>query len=216
VPNHLAGWEVEDLPIAESPEMQNRVEDILRYDDSLFRVYRKGSTIVMVYVAYWSPGKYAYNRVVTHTPDTCWVVNGWERLDREYSVEKRIGDLQLKPLEFGIFEKDGNVQEVIFWHLVGGKPYTHEQFGWDRNVMDKIRRNMLFLKDWSAFGFDQQEEQFFIRISSNVSFEKLWDDPDFIRLLNDIEALGIAVSRDDARPVEQASLTFSDTRGPIL
>ncbi len=179
----LPGWETEELPVADSAEMQDRLNVVLRFDDAVLRAYRRGSDTVLVYIAYWLPGKYPYNRVVTHTPDTCWVHSGWERQDRKYQVPIAVGNTALKPVEWGIYTKEGTRQEAIFWHVVGDRLYTTDLVGWDKNFWDKVKRQFGFFRDLKEFGLNQREEQFFIRISSNAQFKDLVRDPGFQKLL---------------------------------
>lgn len=197
IPNDIPGWRVTDMPMAASAEMQNRVEGTLQYDDAMFRLYERQGIQVGVYIAYWHAGKVSISKAGTHTPDTCWVVNGWEREARESGVCKQIADTDLKPGEWGIFSKDGVPQYVIFWHLVGGVPYGYEQYGWDRNVFDKVKRHLLFLRDAREFGLNQRREQFFIRVSSNVPLDEVWEIEGFEDIMAGIANLGLI---DDSQP----------------
>lgn len=72
-----AGWKVDFQPIADTPEMKAKVDELLNYDDAVFTVYTKGSERLSVYIAYWAPGKMSHRLVAGHTPDVCWVGAGW-------------------------------------------------------------------------------------------------------------------------------------------
>lgn len=191
IPSTVEGWKVTDLPMAASAEMQNRVEDTLQYDDAIFRMYERQGIQIGVYVAYWQAGKVSISKAGTHTPDTCWVVNGWEQGERKSGVCMPLMDTELKPGEWGIFTKDNTPQYVLFWHLVGGTPYGYEQYGWDRNVFDKIKRHLLFLRDARIFGLNQRREQFFIRVSSNIPFNEVWEIEGFQDIMAGIAKLGL-------------------------
>lgn len=120
LPADVEGWETRRLEIAESPEMRSRVMSILRFDDVLYRSYRHGSTEVQVYVAYWKPGTVPYGQAGVHTPDTCWVTNGWKQEERQYSQALKSGGRVTKPAETGRFSLREAKLDVVFWHLVGG------------------------------------------------------------------------------------------------
>ncbi|NBB78634.1 MAG: exosortase-associated EpsI family protein, partial [Verrucomicrobia bacterium] len=100
IPETLNGWRVRDLDMAESPESSARISEFLNFDDALFRVFERGDTFIGLYIAYWTPGKASYRWAGAHTPDTCWVQNGWSCVDREYSVPFYSKDTAFQPAEF--------------------------------------------------------------------------------------------------------------------
>ncbi len=179
----LPGWSYMDLPLAETEEARNTVERRLNFDDYVSRIYRSGDTEVGIYIAYWEPGTTAVRMVGVHTPDTCWVQNGWTCTDRASGVLKDVSGGQLKPGEFGIYEIRDHVQHVLFWHLVGRQVYGYDQ--------QDIHNVFAPLQDMMQFGLNQRQEQYFIRVSSNRPFEEIWDDPGFAQLMEDIGALGL-------------------------
>jgi len=85
------GWTVEYKPIADTPEMKAKVDELLNYDDAVYAVYSKGLQRISVYIAYWTPGKMSQRLVAAHTPDVCWVGAGWR------IVEARSGEGVVKP-----------------------------------------------------------------------------------------------------------------------
>lgn len=198
VPRSLPGWEVQDLPIAETEEMLKQVEAILEYDDAVCRTYRKGALEVQVYVAYWRPGSVPYGQAGAHTPDTCWIYNGWTCLNRLRSQPSDINGRALVPYEFGVFSKSTVTLDVIFWHLVGGKPYGYVQDGWRSGVKGYLERLPRLRDDFRAHGFNLAQEQFVVRISTNSQFAQLWADKDFIALMESLRPLGIFLSTASA------------------
>lgn len=185
LPKDLNGWQIKDLDMAESPESSARISDFLNFDDALFRVYEKGDTFVGLYIAYWTPGKASYRWAGAHTPDTCWVLNGWTRLDRKYSIPLESGDQEFKPAEFGVYEKNGESQNVYFWHLVGGEPFSYDQKG-TPNIFGA-------LLDVKKYGLNLREEQFFVRLSSNKTMDDLEEMPKFREIAASLEAIGLLV-----------------------
>jgi len=173
------GWTAQDESIADTPEELEKVEGVLHYDDAVYRIYANGQTNVGVYIAHWLPGKFSPAKVGAHSPDTCWVHNGWSTVQRDHAVGHLLEGGELKPMETGIFEKDGQRVSVIFWHLVGGTPMHYDLEGWNNGLIGRIQRLPTLLDDFSKFGLDQRKEQLVIRLSCNVPFEELWSDQGF-------------------------------------
>jgi hypothetical protein len=197
IPDQIPGWVVKDLPIAETEEMKKAVGELLNYDDAVYRNYTQGQTTISVYVAYWKPGKMSPRLIAGHTPDVCWVGNGWSCTARDFayqvnlepganSLELRANSSQLtapssqlKPAQAGTYEISGNVQHVLFWHLHHG-----ELVGYNTGTQPPWYAGLTDL--WHG-GFNQRGEQFFIRIASNVPM------PEAIKteaLRNALQALG--------------------------
>lgn len=181
VPAELPGWRVVDKDMAESEEASARVSEFLNFDDALFRTFNRGNTFVGLYIAYWGPGKASYRWAGAHTPDTCWVVNGWSCNERKYSVPFNHNETEFEPAEFGIYEKDGYAQKVYFWHLVGGEAQTYKQ-----SSIPNIFGALIDIRD---HGLNLRDEQFFIRLSSNRSLEELKQMPGFDEILDALEKI---------------------------
>jgi hypothetical protein len=188
IPATLSGWKIRDLDMAESPESSARITDFLNFDDALFRVFEKGDTFVGLYIAYWTPGKASYRWAGAHTPDTCWVLNGWTREEREYSIPFKHEADEFEPAEFGVFSKDGNSQNVYFWHLVGGQSYSYDQTG-----VPNIFGALLDIKN---HGLNLREEQFFVRLSSNKTIDELKQMGGFDKILDSMLTVGMEKKPD--------------------
>ncbi|MGJ8641533.1 MAG: exosortase-associated EpsI family protein [Opitutaceae bacterium] len=183
VPEKLSGWSIKDHDMADSPESASRISEFLNFDDALFRVFKKDDTSVGLYIAYWSPGKASYRWAGAHTPDTCWVQNGWSCDEREYSVPFKHESESFEPAEYGVYSKNGTSQNVYFWHLVGG-----EAFGYKQQDGHNIFGALLDIKH---HGLDLRNEQFFIRLSSNESLETLKSMDGFSEILDSLSAIGL-------------------------
>ncbi len=193
LPEESSTWTYEDVPVAQSDAAIGNVEKILRYDDVAFRRYRKGDVSVDVYVAYWEPRKMSYWDVGSHNPDSCWVYNGFERVEREHGVVNDDPALPLKPFEYGRYNARGGNIDVMFWHLVGGRPnrYEEQREGWRNGLAGRIERAPLMLKDIKTYGLNMHQEQYFVRISSARSLPTLLQDESFRTLLKELAPLGI-------------------------
>ncbi len=195
LPGKDSGWTFKEGAMGASEAAEGRVQDILKYDDAVVRTYEKDGLKISVYAAYWAPAKVPYSVCGVHNPDSCWVLNGMKREDRQYAVSKKAGPLALKPFEYGKYSKDGRNTETIWWHLVGGEPNRYEQqsAGWVYGLAGKVERTGLLVRDLGKHGLDGQKEQFFVRLTpeSPIPFGELWDDPRFQDLLKRLEPLGI-------------------------
>jgi len=180
------GWNAEDQPLANTPEEQEQVEGVLHFDEAVYRIYDNGRAQIGVYIAHWLPGKFSPAKVGSHSPDTCWVHNGWDMLERKQSVTRDFAGGTLKPMETGVFEKSHEKVHVIFWHLVGGVPMSYDLVGWQNGLAGRIERLPALFADFSRFGLDQRKEQLVIRLSSTESFEEMWADPGFVKFMDQL------------------------------
>ncbi len=179
LPQEISGWTISDQPIATTEEMKKAIGEVLNYDDAIFRTYSKGSISIAVYIAYWKPGKMSARLIAGHTPDVCWVANGWRCAERNFSYQATIPNHTLRPAQAGIYELSGNIQHVLFWHLQGDRLVTYNKAGtppW-----------WAFLTDLWEEGLNQRGEQVFIRVSGNLPVEQALQTS---ALQNALEALG--------------------------
>jgi hypothetical protein len=193
VPAKVEGWRAEELPLAATEGMLEHVNKVLQFDDSVQRVYTQGDTQVIVYAAYWTPGKVTTADAGTHNPDSCWVAAGMNRTERLYSQSGDVLGRPLLPYEYGAYAKDGRVTYVMFWHLVQGVPqrYESQKEGWRNGLAGRLERLPLVLDDIRRYGLNQKREQLFVRISANKPLETLRADPAFDRLLGSVDSLGV-------------------------
>ena len=176
----MPGWTVEDLPLAQTEEGIARVGEILDFDDYVSRIYTRGDTQIILYVAYWKPGSTSVKQAHEHTPDICWVANGWTPTKREHQIDlDKVFLADAHPAEYRVFKKQGQEQSVVFWHIVGDQIYFNESSG-----TDAITGN--FLKTLTQFGINQKREQFFVRISSNKNIRKILKGDSTHSLLADL------------------------------
>jgi hypothetical protein len=187
LPGDTAGWSYRDQPIADTAEMRRAVGEMLNYNEAVFRVYRKNSSNaeLAVYVAYWEPGRVHPRLVAQHTPDACWVEAGWTMSDPRYAeVVALAGNKVTKPGQYRCFSLMGQLQYVIYWHLVDGEPSAF--------TGGPSRRAPMFLTELWHDLFRVQGAQYFIRISSNVPFEQLSKEAHFVEVMGSLAKLGLA------------------------
>lgn len=169
----LPDWKVKDAPIADTPEMQRQVDELLNFDDAVFRIYEKGGLRVSVYLAYWRPGRMQAKDIGRHTPDVCWVAAGWEQTRKDTLSDLRLRNgARVSVAEHRAFFARGQTEHVLFWHVVGAATHSYKTGGrppWYWIVTDTLR-----------WGLNQRPEQFFLRISSNRPVDE-WMNADLVQ-----------------------------------
>jgi len=194
----VAGWSRREIPIAGSSAALASAQGILNYSQALQVLYTRGGTQILIYVAYWEPGKVSVVDAGSHNPDSCWVNNGCVRTERLYAVPGRIGERELLPYEMGQYiVPQGGRQNVAFWHLVNGEPnrYEDQEAGWRNGLIGRLERLPLVWKDIRTYGFNQKNEQMFIRLSSGARVEELFADPANRNLFEALAPLGVFADR---------------------
>lgn len=160
-------WTVSYQPIAETPEMKARVNELLNFDDAIFAIYTKPEIRISIYLAYWKPGRMPIKEIARHTPDVCWIEAGWQRKEFAYLNDLRLQDgREVTATEYRSFAASDHVEYVAFWHIAGEDSHSYRTGGrpsWRAVITDVLHR-----------GVDQKPEQFFLRISSNQPIERFW------------------------------------------
>ena len=190
----VSGWQRREIPIAGSSAAMVNVQGILNYSQAKQVLYTRGRTQLLVYVAYWEPGKVSVVDAGSHNPDSCWVSSGCVRTERRLAVPGRVGGRDLLPYEFGQYiVPNGGKQNVAFWHLVNGEPnrYEEQQAGWRNGLIGRLERLPLVWKDILTYGINQKNEQMFIRISSGQGMEEMMADPANKELWEALGQLGV-------------------------
>jgi hypothetical protein len=190
----VPGWTRREIPIAGSSAALASAQGILNFSQAKQILYTRNGAQILVYVAYWEPGKVSVVDAGSHNPDSCWVNNGCVRTERLYAVPGRVGERELLPYELGQYiVPNGGKQNVAFWHLVNGEPnrYEEQQAGWRNGLIGRLERLPLVWKDIRAYGINQKNEQMFVRISSGQRVEELIADPANAGLWNELSKLGI-------------------------
>lgn len=188
VPQQVDGWTATDTPLGATENVESKVEQMLNYDDYVYRVYGKGGVQFSVYAAYWSPGRMPMERVASHTPDRCWSENGWTCTRFRYPETLTSTAGALKPGYWRIFvpPNGGAQQYVMYWHLVGDELYDYGG-GFNRRL-----GIVKWWRDMVHYAFAGSREQYFIRLTSDRPFENLRGDPGFEQVLDALARLGLA------------------------
>ena len=190
----VPGWQRREIPIAGSLAAMVNVQGILNYSQAKQVLYTRGRTQLLIYVAYWEPGKVSVVDAGSHNPDSCWVSSGCVRTERRFAVPGRVGERDLLPYEFGQYIiPNGGKQNVAFWHLVNGEPnrYEDQEAGWRNGLLGRLERLPLVWKDIRAYGINQKNEQMFVRISSQTPIPEILSDDAAAELIRQMGHLGI-------------------------
>jgi hypothetical protein len=186
IPTTLTGWQSRPLALSGTDEGVREVEKTLRYDEVFYREYLSPHGRLSVYVAHWSPRKMPPHLVASHTPDICWATTGWSCVEKTKGERVPWSGQPLWPAQARRFQSEsGDSQHVLFWHLVGGKPYD---IGLGFN---QTPNPFLYWRDVLRFQLGWSKAQFFIRLSSSKPFDSLRGDPGWEQLLTALSALGL-------------------------
>jgi hypothetical protein len=172
----MPGWQTQYLPIADTPELQKRVLDLLDYDDAVYVTYTKGDLRVSVYLAYWKPGKVSPRSIARHTPDVCWTLAGWDCIKRQELPTFRFGTYEGKQTEYRVFTANGRTEYVVFWHVFGDEIVSYHtgwRPPWDATITDFLR-----------WGNQQKLEQYFLRVSSNRPLTEFRDCAPLLHIIS--------------------------------
>lgn len=190
VPTELNGWRVRDEPLGPTEFLKSAVEQNLNYDDMVNRIYQNNDTTLGVYVAYWSPGRMPVQKVASHTPDRCWSENGWSCREFDRITGLTVGEdgPEITPAQWRVFQPPQSEEStyVMYWHLVGGDLYDYGE------GLNKSLGPIAWWKETLHYAFKGSAEQYFIRLTSNRSFEEIWNEPGVEEIVAALAKLGLA------------------------
>ncbi len=180
LPEAPQGWTVQTTAGLE------QYSGILHTHALVERVYAAGpsreSIRLTLYLAYWRPGEAPVSLVDAHTPDACWPGTGWELKpvpDERASLE--LAGRTLAPAECRLFAHNQFETHVWFWHLYGGRPLS---------IVDPYSATRLLKVAW-RYGFGPDEDQLFVRVSSNRPWREIASEPALRQFFANLEPLGL-------------------------
>ena len=187
IPAKVEGWASKDLPLGDTPEVERAARKILQASDYLSREYKSddGSSAFGLYIAYWEKGKDGTANASSHTPDRCWVENGWKNhLDKKKS-DYLFGDIdgiKIMPAyyRYMTFDRAGVKRNVLFWFIADGKRYDYG----DGNTY--VRNPIDYFKNMFISAFIGSPDLYFVRLDSETPFEELAKNPGFRKILKSL------------------------------
>ncbi|MCX6953074.1 MAG: exosortase-associated EpsI family protein [Verrucomicrobia bacterium] len=173
LPSAPAGWARSEKIIAETPEIKQAVAELLNYKDAVLVDYTQGRRRVSVYIAYWEPGRMSQRLVAGHTPDVCWVANGWKKETAAHLRPPSQIAVERLMAQDRVFTFGEQTEYVWYWHIVGNqvRPPSDGHKPWHQ-----------WFSDLLSYGLNQRQEQFFVRISSNEPLDADLNQPLFAHI----------------------------------
>lgn len=189
IPVAVGNWTSTDNQLGDTEEVQRAAEKVLNLSDYVNRSYKNGDTEFTVYIAYWKPDTMEIHRASSHSPDRCWVANGWKNIAEKKTKfdsldidgEKLFGGYSRA---YKISTDRGDVERFVwYWHIVDGKPYGYGKMdnftptisNWLKGVFSRVLEGM--------------PEQYFIRIDSSTPLETLKTDEGFKTVMKSVGKL---------------------------
>ncbi len=200
IPDKFMGATSTEKELGATEEVVRATEKILNVSDYLNREYTLSSgKKLTLYISYWEPAKDPIEQASTHTPDRCWVNNGWtcNEQTRRLSDTITIKDFnkKLKPARYGeyTFKRDNDIYKpyiryVWYWFLVDGKVYEFTKKNYAPSPY-------LWLKNTLTYMNQKAPEMYFIRIDTDFPIDELRNDLEFNQLL---KYLGEMILFEDA------------------
>ncbi len=189
VPAAIGSMTSKDLPLGNTEEVVRASERLLSVTEWLNREYKfaDGKTF-QLYISYWAPNKLDVRYASLHTPDRCWVENGWKNLHdrKKHDYMLKVGNRELFPAYYREYSfKNEYVslkRNVWFWFVVDGKRY---EYGNDALISNPVS----YLKHAFTDALIGSPEQFFVRIDSEMPLEELPKRKEFTELLDKLGAM---------------------------
>ncbi len=188
VPEKFGGVTSVEKPLGATEEVERASEKILNVSDYLNREYTLSSgKKVSVYISYWAPAKEPIVTASTHTPDRCWVKNGWSCNDKTRRFKDIIvlddANKKLKPARYGEYSYVSSMsmgkkftRYVWYWFLVEGEVYEFTKSNYYTSPLAWVKNTLSQLKN-------KAPEMYFVRIDADFSLDELREDKEFQQLL---------------------------------
>lgn len=183
-PARFTGVKVADVPLGPNELADATAQNIMEYDDLLNRTYSTTRGTFQVYIGFWARGKRSPQHIASHTPDRCWILAGMTCLARREDYQVAGNSVRLPIAYWRRFRQPGGAEiETAFWHRVGDRLYDYE--GSLNNTPSPSKRVLGVLHDL----FLWREDQFFIRISSELSLQDFATEPVYLEVLHQIQLI---------------------------
>jgi len=181
LPSSSSGWEVETTN--DLFQFSNVLQTDLLAQRTYLRRKPNGEQVqVTFYAAYWRAGQTSVSQVASHTPDACWPGAGWEAVATPPpAAPPPIAGRTLPAPEYRFFKSQEFPQHVWFWHLFDGRPIAYR---------DPYSASALLRIAWH-YGFRHDGDQLFVRISSNVPWSEIANEPLLAQFFARTQALGL-------------------------
>lgn len=203
IPPSPAGWTSKELPLGPTEEVVRSVEKNLDTSDYYNREFTSpdGSMSFVVYISYWGAGKADTKQASAHTPDRCWVLNGWKS-DENAMRSDLVFDydgVRLIPAYYREMTFQSDVgrasRNVAFWHVYDGRRFD---YGSSNTIYGTV--SLSYIKYAFEAAFAGAPEQYFIRIDSACKFEDLARQKGFREVVKSLGKLVLEEKSENANP----------------
>lgn len=190
IPARIGSLTSEEKPLGNTEELARASEKILMVTDFLNRDYTlaDGRTFSL-YISYWVKNKMRITDAASHTPDRCWVKNGWKNNVEFSKIDSSLtaGGARLMPAYSRVYtignEVSAERRNVLYWFVADGR---HYDFGKEKS--SHIPNPIVWLKGAILVG---SPEMYFIRIDSRHDLAGILADADVQKLLESLGRLAI-------------------------
>lgn len=204
MPMNFGGLRGKDIPLGETDEVMRATEKILAVNEFLNREYTlPDGRKFTVYISYWAPKKEPVRVASTHTPDRCWVRNGWKNDDSKKKQHEvlNVGGRDLMPAYYREYTI-GNMGKtyrryVWFWFVVGGVRYDYKAS--DNYAPSPI----LYVKNMIEDALQGSPEMYFVRIDSDVPLAELFKEEEFKGALKKLGELILFENKNSGSQTEK-------------
>jgi hypothetical protein len=198
IPMDFDGLKGRDIPLGATEEVMRATEKILAVNEFLNREYTMpDGRRFSVYISYWAPKKEPVRVASTHTPDRCWVRNGWKNDDSKKKQHEvlNVAGKNLMPAYYREYTVE-NMEKIYrryvwFWFVVDGKRY-------DYKTSDNYAPNpIMYVKNMVEDALQGSPEMYFVRIDSDIPLAELFKAREFKSAL---EKLGELILFEKKQP----------------
>ncbi len=180
IPSEAPGWQVTTAEDLYRFTSQLQTEHLLQRNYT--RQTPAGPEQITLYLAYWPAQSAPVSVVASHTPDACWPGAGWTAVPTEAPlVTLTTAGHNLPPAQHRQFKLNNYPQHVWFWHIHGGRPV----------LTGEIRSPLNLLRLAFSHGLHRDRAQLFIRVSSNLPWEKISSTPLITEFTDRLQAHGL-------------------------
>ncbi len=187
IPATIGSLHSVDMPLGETEAIAKAAKGILSLTEFMNRTYRDNDgNEFTLFISYWAEGKEALARATVHTPDRCWVTNGWKNINekKQNADILSVNGKNLIPAYYREMTYDATgipvKRNIWFWFIANGERYD---YGDGDNIMPSIPK---YIENTLTDAFSNSPESYFIRIDSVNDLRTLLDNADFIRLLDSL------------------------------
>lgn len=189
LPEAFDGWKSEDLPLGLTEAESGAALKLLNLDTFVQRRYTKNGGSIVVYVAYWKPGKMDTRVIAAHNPDVCWVGNGWMCQESASREIVEVDSMASKPAEYRVYEMNGARVSVFYWLMVNNESFVFRDFA--HTVTSPVDYFTTFFHE-ILMG---KPSHYFIRISSDLPKDRLISSSLFAEIIKDLKQTGVVVTQ---------------------